>query len=240
MSNNPEFHQCGTCGYEWKHGVHGGHSCTDTLSARLASQQAAHDAEIARLKEEMAEVKMELDCAKHRVCCEIETLRAAGSDLLEKINQNIPVAEIEKAEQVLREALSATQQQVSEWEAKKLEPLRAQVAMLRARVSAYVDHDESCAVFRTLTAKCTCGLVDELSNTQATAEQFIAECEQRGAVKALEEAAGICQQKWEACIKSAAIDPRNQSWPDGYTAYDCAKSIKNKAEDIRATSKKAG
>lgn len=28
---NPETHTCPTCGYTWKHGRHGGHSCSDRL-----------------------------------------------------------------------------------------------------------------------------------------------------------------------------------------------------------------
>jgi hypothetical protein len=42
---NPERHKCGTCGYEWKHGAHGGHSCTDTLLANLrATERELEDA----------------------------------------------------------------------------------------------------------------------------------------------------------------------------------------------------
>lgn len=42
--SNPEFHQCSTCGYEWKHGMHGGHSCSDTLKAVISAEQQAHAA----------------------------------------------------------------------------------------------------------------------------------------------------------------------------------------------------
>lgn len=28
---NPEFHQCPDCGYKWRHGQHGGHSCKNRL-----------------------------------------------------------------------------------------------------------------------------------------------------------------------------------------------------------------
>jgi len=42
--SNPEVCQCGTCGYEWKHGTHGGHSCTDTLSAKISALESERDA----------------------------------------------------------------------------------------------------------------------------------------------------------------------------------------------------
>lgn len=29
--SNPEFHSCATCGYTWRHGQHGGHSCSQYL-----------------------------------------------------------------------------------------------------------------------------------------------------------------------------------------------------------------
>lgn len=33
----PKTHQCCTCGYEWKHGEHGGHGCSDYLLKKIAS-----------------------------------------------------------------------------------------------------------------------------------------------------------------------------------------------------------
>lgn len=35
---NPETHTCPDCGYVWKHGEHGGHSCAVLLKARVAEQ----------------------------------------------------------------------------------------------------------------------------------------------------------------------------------------------------------
>lgn len=32
---NPETHTCPDCGYVWKHGQHGGHSCSKRLKARI-------------------------------------------------------------------------------------------------------------------------------------------------------------------------------------------------------------
>ena len=42
----------------------------------------------------------------------------------------------------------------------------------------------------------------------------------------LERAAKVCDVKWTEWISSAAREPRSSSWPDGYTPYDCAKSIR--------------
>ena len=36
MNNlNPELHTCPDCGYQWKHGQHGGHSCAENLKKQL-------------------------------------------------------------------------------------------------------------------------------------------------------------------------------------------------------------
>lgn len=35
-TTNPETHTCCTCGHQWKHGQHGGHSCSDRLLAHIA------------------------------------------------------------------------------------------------------------------------------------------------------------------------------------------------------------
>lgn len=33
--SNPEFHSCCTCGYKWRHGHHGGHSCVERLLEQI-------------------------------------------------------------------------------------------------------------------------------------------------------------------------------------------------------------
>jgi len=75
--SNLEMCQCGTCGYEWKLGVHGGHSCTDTLSARIAAlesensslKQKLFKAETERgvMIESYDECKRNLDALKQRM-----------------------------------------------------------------------------------------------------------------------------------------------------------------------------
>lgn len=37
---SPETHTCSDCGYTWKHGEHGGHSCTHYLSEEVAKLRA--------------------------------------------------------------------------------------------------------------------------------------------------------------------------------------------------------
>ncbi len=37
---NPETHTCWTCGFTWKHGKHGGHSCSLRLKARIAELES--------------------------------------------------------------------------------------------------------------------------------------------------------------------------------------------------------
>ncbi len=37
---NPDTHTCYTCGYVWKHGTHGGHSCSDRLLLKLGELEA--------------------------------------------------------------------------------------------------------------------------------------------------------------------------------------------------------
>lgn len=36
---NPETHTCPDCGYVWKHGEHGGHSCAVMLKAKVAEME---------------------------------------------------------------------------------------------------------------------------------------------------------------------------------------------------------
>lgn len=171
----------------------------------LASQQAAHDAEIARLKENfdglkniLHDTQKELSAANAACAMKDEALNVAFMELdPTEHGQNcgcdpdvgyvcpccIWVSSDEY--RLIKKAISANSQQVSEWEAKKLETLRAQVAMLRAAIAYKTDdYFEHIRHMR-----------DVLDNPQATAEQFIAECEQRGAVKALEDLKPM-KDKW--------------------------------------------
>ncbi len=44
MNNlNPELHTCPDCGYQWKHGQHGGHSCVDRLVKEIAKLKSERD-----------------------------------------------------------------------------------------------------------------------------------------------------------------------------------------------------
>lgn len=38
---NPTTHTCPTCGYTWKHGKHGGHSCSDNLLEKISAFESA-------------------------------------------------------------------------------------------------------------------------------------------------------------------------------------------------------
>lgn len=76
---------------------------------------------------------------------------------------------------------------------------------------------------------------DAISNTQATADQFIAECEQRGAVKALEEAA---DRHWYSVMEKCKRDGTNPA-NHNEMFYGIAL-LRNSASELRATSKKAG
>ncbi len=40
---NPEFHTCPDCGYQWRHGQHGGHSCVDRLVKEIAKLKSELD-----------------------------------------------------------------------------------------------------------------------------------------------------------------------------------------------------
>ena len=40
---NPEFHSCRSCGYTWRHGQHGGHSCTQYLQEMLSVYKGVAD-----------------------------------------------------------------------------------------------------------------------------------------------------------------------------------------------------
>lgn len=50
--SNPEFNTCCTCGYEWRHGQHGGHSCAENLKK-----------EIIKLKFELEQMKEKAELA---------------------------------------------------------------------------------------------------------------------------------------------------------------------------------
>jgi hypothetical protein len=202
-------------------------------SSILASQQSAHDAEIARLKEDIdalqeswAQEKLLVESRNQMLneanaACAMkdEALKVAHAWLSSAYSIPPQTPEAVAMLQSVSLALSATSQQVSEWERKQLEPLRAQAAALRGSLVGLLNSpiDIGCAKMARET----------LDNIQATAEQFIAECEQRGAVKALEDAAN-----WFIL-----------RGPDG-TSIDgdaeSAESLRKMARDIRATSKKAG
>lgn len=34
--NNPEFHECYTCGYKWRHGLDGSHNCPEYMAKTIA------------------------------------------------------------------------------------------------------------------------------------------------------------------------------------------------------------
>jgi len=35
--SNPEFHSCPDCGYQWRHGQHGGHSCLTRIKTEMTT-----------------------------------------------------------------------------------------------------------------------------------------------------------------------------------------------------------
>lgn len=203
----------------------------DYTSRILASQQAAHEAEIAKLKEEVERIKPasldawidasakktieiltdQLSAANAACAMKDEALKTAAADL--RGYDNYAAAEF--AEQ----AISASPQQVSEWERKQLEPLRAQVAEQQGQIAVLLNLLGQCHPHSTEFAV---NLRDATERYQATAEQFIAECEQRGAVKALEEYAN----DWDTDTDF------NGKW--------IAEEMRKDAAKLNATSKKAG
>lgn len=151
----------------------------------IASQQAAHDAEIARLKEEYDECRADhqkitldlldrLSAANAACAMKDAALKAVDSCLSFRDEEQC------RALRKVSEALSASPQQVYEWERKQLEPLRAQVAMLR---SGYEDTFKDLEVLNSspvIGPSKAIGMmlhrmVKYLDDTQATAEQFIAD-----------------------------------------------------------------
>lgn len=48
---NPEFHTCPDCGYQWRHGQHGGHSCAQYLKPRIEAAEKLRDELLAALEE---------------------------------------------------------------------------------------------------------------------------------------------------------------------------------------------
>lgn len=196
----------------------------------LASQQAAHEEEIARLKEELREEQEAYECTNktlNQVVADLSSANAAcamkdevlrtfdGSFALDQLDETYPPSRGWDNKRI--NALSSSPQQVSEWERKQLEPLRAKVAMLH---DSLLDFNVACDSSLCSGAELAAYHKSKsaLSYTQATAEQFIAECEQRGAVKALEDFG----------------EPFKFSYPWIYN--ECKKV----AAQLRATSKKAG
>lgn len=162
------------------------HSLNTYTSRILALQQAAHDAEIAELRKEIAYAERCAVAQTEHAKTALEKLSAANAacamkdEALKDIARGqLQVPDFEKyAVRVATDALSASPQQVAEWERKQIEPLLAQVAMLVE--VAKLAEKEPAGLLKAVASKA-------LTNTQATAEQFIAECEQRGAVKAHQE-----------------------------------------------------
>lgn len=188
--------------------------CFEAYTSRiLAEQQAAHDAEIARLKEEKRAWTNKWEALKLKH----DLILPVAKGLEEQLSEaNAACAMHADAWNALKSAgegffawknaidrmdaaISASPQQVSEWEAKKqaqwneesnsligqqdieIETLRAQVAAWVTMVESLVEEfgDES---WQEVIQQAK----QMLADSKAAAEQFIAECEQRGAVKALE------------------------------------------------------
>lgn len=194
----------------------------------LASQQTAHEAEIAKwialsqANEQVAALAQKRADKAERVC-------AMKDEAAEKLLHALALYQVgENLSEVfalgadLRKTISASPQQVSEWERKKLEPLRTQVAMLHSLVQLIYDGKQ---VWNLGT------LAEVINNTKTTAEQFIAECEQRGAVKALEDAIRKIEQR-------AGEDSFYSNHAP--TFQDAMRDLKEIADGLRATSKKAG
>jgi hypothetical protein len=76
---NPERHQCSMCGFEWKHGVNGGHSCAETLLANIAA-----------LKFENERYASNLRSAIDDLSEENERLQAHNAMLLDAIKGVLP------------------------------------------------------------------------------------------------------------------------------------------------------
>lgn len=195
----------------------------------LASQQAAHDAEIARLKAELTASDAALRESRANDMESMKQLSAANAacamnvEALRDISRGqLQVPDFGKyAVRVASDAISASPQQVSEWEAKKLEPLRAQVNMMRQLlIKCDLAMDRPINERTRLHAE----LLPAIEETQATAEQFIAECEQRGAVKALDKVIKFGASEREARLVFANLQDR-----DNFLALV-----------VGATSKKAG
>jgi hypothetical protein len=195
----------------------------------LAKQQAAHDAEIARLKQELEQSRNsgknlfnEANRINEALYTELATANAACAMKDAALKEAVIIIDGalyighqlnkngEAKLSYIRESISASLQQVSEWERKQLEPLRAQVAMLQSLIfSSLHQKDDDQKHNYAVSAR------NAISNTQAAAAQFISECEQRGAVKALDD------------VLSKDLD-----------AFDVARYIRFKVEQLSATSKK--
>lgn len=49
--SNPEYHTCPDCGYQWRHGHNGSHSCVRRLVARVKELEMLNDNLFTALKE---------------------------------------------------------------------------------------------------------------------------------------------------------------------------------------------
>jgi ribosomal protein L29 len=155
------------------------------LEAKLALQQAAHDAEIAELRKEIAYAERCAVAQTEHAKNALEKLSEANAACAMKDDALKAISTCEHDEHHIAvayatDALSATSQQVSDWEREQLEPLRAQVAALKSELFSMASVVGEYLLF---TAKCADlsksyhNAQSVLANTQAAAEQYKREIE---------------------------------------------------------------
>lgn len=160
----------------------------------LAEQQAAHAAEIARLKEEIdalqeswRQEKLVVE-SRNQMLFDANAACAMKDDALRTFERNYLRYDFNCGlyySTHVKPAISASQQQVSEWESKKLEPSRQQVAMLAKEMQMMLLPATAEGVTATDICKAISARAETvLANTQATAEAY----EREHAAKVLEEA----------------------------------------------------
>lgn len=212
----------------------------DNYTSRiLASHEAAHDAEIAKLKENtigiasFREVQAKLDnrlqelsTANERIAY-LEVLVALQADALKEARTVLYVElylPVHPLQEKIGSAISASAETVQAFRDKLTEPLRMEVAMLRSEV--YLADSALPRNYMNDSKR----RKEVLDNTQATAQSYEQEVEARGAVKALEEVRVV--------FHTLAMQSKVHANRCGY--MDAESRVAAKLTELRATSKKAG